>query len=78
MGYIKHAMILSYYFLQRAQYEENLDNYFEKCLYETNMLGGDTDTNGAIVGGLIGALVGIHRIPENMIDKIFSFDNNGD
>jgi ADP-ribosylglycohydrolase len=42
------------------------------------MLGGDTDTNGAIVGGLIGALVGIHRIPENMIDKIFSFDNNGD
>jgi len=24
------------------------------------MLGGDTDTNGAIVGGMIGALVGVH------------------
>ena len=42
------------------------------------MLGGDADTNGAIVGGLIGSLVGIRGIPENMIDKIFSFDNNGD
>lgn len=41
------------------------------------MLGGDTDTNGAIVGGLIGALVGIHNIPEHMIDKILNFDNNG-
>jgi ADP-ribosylglycohydrolase len=41
------------------------------------MLGGDTDTNGAIVGGLIGALVGIRRIPEYMIDKILCFDNNG-
>ena len=41
------------------------------------MLGGDTDTNGAIVGGLIGALVGIHNIPEKMIEKILSFDNNG-
>ena len=42
------------------------------------MLGGDSDTNGAIVGGLIGALVGIRRIPEYMIDKILSFDNNGE
>jgi len=24
------------------------------------MLGGDSDTNGAIVGGMIGALVGVH------------------
>ena len=31
------------------------------------MLGGDTDTNGAIVGGLIGALVGAHQIPEKML-----------
>jgi ADP-ribosylglycohydrolase len=43
-----------------------LDTFFERCLYETNMLGGDTDTNGAIVGGMIGALVGFSRIPEYM------------
>jgi ADP-ribosylglycohydrolase len=38
-----------------------LDKFFERCLYETNMLGGDTDTNGAIVGGLIGAANGIKK-----------------
>jgi ADP-ribosylglycohydrolase len=39
------------------------------------MLGGDSDTNAAIVGGLIGALVGVHRIPQLMLDKIMTFDN---
>lgn len=60
MGYMKHAMILSFYFLLQAKHESSLEKFFEKCLYETNMLGGDTDTNGAIVGGMIGALVGVH------------------
>ena len=41
------------------------------------MLGGDTDTNSAIVGGLIGALVGVHNIPEKMMNKILTFDNQG-
>ena len=77
MGYMKHAMVLSFYFLWQSNYEISLENFFQKCLYETNMLGGDTDTNGAIVGGLIGALVGAHQIPEHMLEKILNFDNNG-
>lgn len=41
---------------------------------ETIRLGGDTDTNGCIVGGMVGALVGIHNIPEHMINKLLKFD----
>jgi ADP-ribosylglycohydrolase len=36
--------------------------------------GGDTDTNAAIVGGMIGALVGFNNIPQDMIKSIMEFD----
>ena len=29
--------------------------------------GGDTDTHACIVGGLIGALVGVKSVPEDML-----------
>jgi ADP-ribosylglycohydrolase len=45
-----------------------LDKFFERCLYETNMLGGDTDTNAAIVGGIVGAY---QKIPEYMLSLIY-------
>ena len=38
--------------------------------------GGDTDTNAAIVGGLIGALVGLKNIPKKYSEKILEFDGN--
>ena len=37
-------------------------------------MGGDTDTNACIVGGLVGALVGIHNIDTEMIRSLLSFD----
>lgn len=37
-------------------------------------LGGDTDTNACIAGGLIGAIVGISSFPEYMLKKLLSFD----
>jgi ADP-ribosylglycohydrolase len=33
--------------------------------------GGDTDTNGAIVGGLIGAIVGFKNLPPEYLKKQF-------
>jgi ADP-ribosylglycohydrolase len=30
--------------------------------------------NAAIVMGMIGALIGVKRIPKNMIEKLLSFD----
>jgi len=38
------------------------------------MIGGETDSNAAIVGGMIGALVGVKKMPKVAIDKLFSFD----
>jgi ADP-ribosyl-[dinitrogen reductase] hydrolase len=37
-------------------------------------MGGDTDTNACIVGGLLGALVSIKNIPDKMVDKMKEFD----
>lgn len=71
MGFHGHAFILSFYYLLR--YDENNDNegeFYYKAIRETIRLGGDTDTNACIVGGMIGALVGFHRIPKHMIEKI--------
>ena len=51
----------------------------EKTLYvdairEVVSMGGDTDTNGCIVGGILGALVSINNIPEKMLKKLREFD----
>jgi len=62
MGYLKHAFFLSFFFLLTKN-DNNYEDYFYKCLYETIKLGGDTDTNAAIVAGMIGALVGKDKIP---------------
>jgi ADP-ribosylglycohydrolase len=36
--------------------------------------GGDTDTNAAIAGGMIGALVGLSKIDEEMRNKVLNFE----
>ncbi len=61
------------------RYKSNLSQnqkkeFFLKALRETINLGGDTDTNACIVGGMIGALVGLKRIPDYMHDKLLKFD----
>ena len=40
------------------------------------MLGGDTDTNCAIVGGMIGAYVGIDNIDTAKLRKVLDNRNN--
>ncbi|CAG9318111.1 unnamed protein product [Blepharisma stoltei] len=46
---------------------------FETAMSETLKLGGDTDTNAAIVGGLIGAAVGFKRLPYEWKDKVMKY-----
>lgn len=43
---------------------------FEDCIYETMCKGGDTDTNGAIVGGMLGAYFGREALPKDMVSKV--------
>ena len=44
-------------------------------LKEVIQLGGDTDANACVVTGLIGALVGVRRIPVDMLSILLSFDD---
>jgi len=76
MGYIKHAFILSFFHLLLFHKSEAEDafGFYELALRQTIELGGDTDTNAAIVGAMVGALVGVHNIPEPMLLKVLQFD----
>ncbi len=47
----------------------NTDNYKDLVLKAVN-LGGDTDTIGAIAGGLAGAFYGLEQIPQNWLDVL--------
>ncbi|KAJ3111783.1 hypothetical protein HK100_002555 [Physocladia obscura] len=67
IGHVKHAFMLAFYFLK-------LRTPFEDAIVQTLVLGGDTDTNAAIVGGMIGALHGIDAIPDFMSDSVLAFD----
>ncbi len=69
VGHVKHAFILAFHFLRKK-------TKYEEAVLETLMKGGDTDTNCAIVGGMIGALHGINGIPVQMKNKVLSYDYN--
>ncbi|RAO73337.1 uncharacterized protein BHQ10_009349 [Talaromyces amestolkiae] len=43
---------------------------FEEVLVDVVRIGGDSDTNGAIAGGLLGARDGIENIPERWLEKL--------
>ncbi|VEP18043.1 ADP-ribosylation/crystallin J1 [Hyella patelloides LEGE 07179] len=51
-----------------------LGSDYENAIAETLRGGGDTDTNACIVGGLIGAAVGVDGIPENMRESVLNCD----
>ena len=48
---------------------KNLDS-FTKCIFLLSTCGGDTDTVGAIGGGLAGAYFGFKKIPEELIKLV--------
>ena len=61
--------------IQNALYHFFNDHSFEKAMYDTIKLGGDTDTNCCIMGGLLGAYDGISNIPVRFVDKVFLLEN---
>ncbi|MDJ0588858.1 MAG: ADP-ribosylglycohydrolase family protein [Pleurocapsa sp. MO_226.B13] len=50
----------------------NQDNY-SQAVREIIYLGGDTDTTAAILGGIIGASVGVSGIPRKWLDDLIDF-----
>lgn len=67
IGHVKHAFMLAFHLLNKKV-------TFEEGIHITLMKGGDTDTNAAIVGGMLGALHGFSRIPKYMKDPVLQFD----
>ena len=63
---MKHGFVLSIYALMRANEKDSegvatfkLEEVYSWAIYQVTKLAGDTDTNCAIVGAVIGAYVGI-------------------
>ena len=55
---------------QNALYELLHASTLEEGVIETVQCGGDTDTNGAICGALLGAVYGRDAVPEQWVDRI--------
>lgn len=66
VGHVKHAFTMAMWFLRHPEIG------YEEAIYMVLQQGGDTDTNAAIVGGLVACY---HSIPERMKRKVHSFDS---
>ena len=69
MGFIKWGFVLSFHYLLRyeagdAEFKKNIYSFAMKEIIQN---GGDTDTNACIVGGMLGALIGIKQIPQEYV-----------
>ena len=67
-GYVLHTIEASIWSFLRC------NSYKEGVLTAVN-LGGDTDTTGAVAGGLLGLCYGINGIPENWVENISRYDD---
>lgn len=67
IGWVKWGFIQTIYYLRN-------NTQYETAIKEVLMRGGDTDTNAAIVGSVLGALHGINGIPEYMKNPVLTFN----
>jgi ADP-ribosyl-[dinitrogen reductase] hydrolase len=67
-GFVLSSVITSLYMFFSS---EN----FEQALIDTVMLGGDTDTTGAMTGQLCGALYGLEKIPRRWLEALVAFNS---
>jgi len=66
---VKHAFVLSMYCLMRAT-EKPIEKVYDWAMRQVTKLQGDTDTNCAIVGGVIGAYAGLDNIDVDKVRKV--------
>jgi len=72
---LKHAFILAFWsLLKSADVPE--DELYDFAMRQIVGLGGDTDTNAAIAGGLIGAYLGLSKLPQEKVKKVLECDTS--
>ena len=75
IGWHKHSFKLTLFYLINFEYMDE-KNRFKEILDEICNLGGDTDTNACIVGGVIGPLVGLNNFGEYFFKVLDVVPNN--
>lgn len=65
IGHVRWGFVMAFFFLRNSEVT------YEEAIQMTLMKGGDTDTNAAIVGGMLGAY---RSIPEYMLNPVMEFD----
>ncbi|CDW91870.1 UNKNOWN [Stylonychia lemnae] len=71
-GWLKIAFVYSFHFLLQK------NNDLNSCLKQMIMGAGDTDTNAAIVGGLIGSFEELNNLDQKLVRKIMDLRFNGE
>jgi len=54
---------------------QSKESFYFDTIREVISLGGDTDTNACIVGGMIGSFLGIKNISDDLLNNYFKYDN---
>ena len=76
MGYYLHAFKLTLYYLHnidKMKKEMNIKEIYNNIIFKICDFGGDTDTNAAIVGMIMGPLIGLENFNNKYFDTFLSF-----
>lgn len=68
-GFVRYAFTYAFYYLAQ-------ESTFEEAIYRTLLEGGDTDTNACIVGGLVGAYIGLGSLPNYSLSRVLRCDTS--
>jgi len=72
MGWAKIAWTYSFHLIKKSR-EENKKIDFKDAMMFALQRGGDTDTNCAIIGGLVGASIGFKELYETYPEQVKKF-----
>lgn len=71
IGFVKHGFVLAFHLLMRYQDKQPPSrDIYDSAMHQLCYLAGDTDTNCAIVGGLLGAYLGVDNIASEKLKKV--------
>ena len=76
MGFYRHAFNLTLYYLSIFDEQKkvmSLKDFYTNMMFDISDFGGDTDTNGAIVGMVMGPLIGMENFDKKYFDVFLSF-----